>query len=210
LKKNFYKILGVTKESDAARIKKGYRRAAKRFHPDVSPQNEEKFREVQEAYETLSDPEKRALYDQEFLKKPVRKTRPFSTSPQPGPTSLLGEIERFFTDFNGFWENDLEGSFRSTRESRQDIYVTLRLTPSEARRGRKVPIDVPVWRECSRCHGTGRAKTLICGLCRGKGRTKAEVSVSVPIPPKVEDGMRLRILISAEGIRLVVTLRVTD
>jgi DnaJ-class molecular chaperone len=210
LKKNFYKILGVPEESDAAKIKKGYRRAAKRFHPDVSPRGEEKFKEVQEAYETLSDPGKRALYDQEFLRKPVAKATPFPTFSWPGPASLLDEIDRFFTHFDDFWENDLEDFFRSTRESRQDIYVTLRLTPSEARRGHKIPIAVPVWGECSRCHGTGRTKTLICGRCRGKGRTKTEERVSVPIPPKVEDGMRLRVPLSGEGIHLVVTLRVSD
>lgn len=200
----------MTKESDAAKIKKGYRRAAKRFHPDVSLQGEEKFKEVQEAYETLSDPEKRALYDQELLKKTVRKARPFSPSPWPEPASLFDEIERFFTHFDGFWENDLEGSFPSGRESWQDIYVTLRLTPSEAKRGLRIPVVVPVWRDCSRCYGTGRAKALICGLCRGKGRTKTEESVSVTIPPKVEDGVRLRFRLSAEGIRLVITIRVKD
>ena len=77
-------------------------------------------------------------------------------------------------------------------------------------RSLKIPIAVPVWRECSRCHGTGRARTLICGLCRGKGRTRTEERISVIIPPKVEDGMRIKVPIPKEEIDLVVTLRVTD
>jgi len=61
MKKNFYKVLGVNQKAGPERIRSAYRQAAKRYHPDVSPRNEEKFREVQEAYETLSNPEKKAL-----------------------------------------------------------------------------------------------------------------------------------------------------
>ena len=67
MKKDLYKILGVHREADSARIKKAYRVCAKQYHPDISPEEEERFKEIQNAYETLSDPEKRSNYDRGLL-----------------------------------------------------------------------------------------------------------------------------------------------
>jgi len=62
-KRNFYKVLNVKQDAGPSEIKRAYRSAAKRYHPDVSSENAEKFKQVQEAYETLSNPGKKTLYD---------------------------------------------------------------------------------------------------------------------------------------------------
>ena len=95
---NFYKVLGVNQKAGPDKIKRAYRKAAKRFHPDVSPRNGEKFREVQEAYETLSDPKKKALYDREVLEDRSPAVRPQSYYSHPSgsvPSSLFNQIEAF-------------------------------------------------------------------------------------------------------------------
>ena len=76
----------MNQKADPEKIKSAYRRAAKRYHPDISPKNEEKFKEVQEAYETLSDPEKKAVYDQKVLEKPNSN---MTRSPSLFPSNLF-------------------------------------------------------------------------------------------------------------------------
>ena len=99
MKKNFYKILGVNQKADPEKIKSAYRRAAKRYHPDISPKNEEKFKEVQEAYETLSDPEKKAVYDQQVLEKPnsgMRHDRLRDSPPIFSSFNIFNDMDDFF------------------------------------------------------------------------------------------------------------------
>ena len=66
MKEDFYRILGINQEADPAKIKRAYRGAVKRYHPDISPKDEERFKEVQAAYETLSDPKKRPFMMKSF------------------------------------------------------------------------------------------------------------------------------------------------
>jgi DnaJ-class molecular chaperone len=203
LKKDFYKILGVNREAGPARIKKAYRKAAKRYHPDISPKGADKFKEVQEAYETLSDPQKKGLYDQQFLQKPPFEPQIYSFhEPTVIRTHLFDEIDQIF----GF--DDLSEFFTEPEENSPHLSVEITLTPEEARGGCEIPLKVPFRSNCRRCHGTGRIRNLICGLCRGLGEEELEKEIRITIPSGLKERMKMRFSIGETY--LFVTLRVSQ
>jgi molecular chaperone DnaJ len=212
-KKDLYRILGVNQKADSVNIKKAYRRAAKKYHPDVSPKGEEKFKEVQEAYETLSDPEKKAVYDREISKRSVphpssgNYSQPLTTR----PSSLFDEIDKFFSTFEDFWmDRRPEFSGDWERDHADLLSLEITLTPSEARVGCEIPLRVPFWTDCRRCLGTGLKEGLICGLCRGRGRERNQKKIRITIPPGARNGMQIRIPLRTRDkrINLIATLRV--
>jgi len=214
MKRNFYKVLGVNQKADPEKIKRAYRQAAKRYHPDVSPRNEEKFREVQEAYDTLSDPDKKAIYDREMFEKRSPAVRPQSYYSYPlrsYPSSLFNETDAFFGRFEDFWGDPWADFFSEIEQSRQDLSVEIILTPSEARKGCKVPLEIPIWVVCRRCRGSGFVGELICGLCLGKGEERLEKKTKVAFPPGVRSGTVMRIPLRDLGLRggnLIATVKV--
>jgi molecular chaperone DnaJ len=214
MKKDFYKVLGVNQEAGPEKIRRAYRQAAKRYHPDVSSRNEEKFREVQEAYDTLSDPEKKALYDREISDKHSPAVSPeFHYSYPLGsyPSSLFDEIDPFFGRFDDFWVDERSDFFGERKQSHQDLSVEITLTPSEARRGCQVPLEIPIWVICRRCRESGFVGELICGHCRGKGEERLEKNLKVTIPPGVRSGAEMKIPLGDVGLRggdLIATVKV--
>ncbi len=214
MKKNFYRVLGVNPKASPDKIKRAYRKAAKRFHPDVSRRNGEKFREVQEAYETLSDPEKKALYDREVLKSRSPAVQPQSYYSYPSgsvPSSPFDEIEAFFGRFEDFWEDPWADFFSEIAQSHEDLSVEIILTPSEARKGCKVLLEIPIWNRCRRCRGTGYDKEWICSLCRGRGEERLEKKLRVTFPAGVKNGTEMRIPLRRLGLRggdLIATVKV--
>ncbi len=214
MKKDFYKVLGVNQKAGPEKIRRAYRQAAKRYHPDVSPKNEERFREVQEAYDTLSDPEKKALYDQEISDKRSPGNRPHPYYPYPlgsHPSSLFDEINSFFGRFEDLWVGEQSPFSRGAEQSHPPLAVEIILTPSEARRGCEVPLEIPIWVSCRRCRGSGFIGGLICGHCRGRGEEKLEKRVKVAIPPGVRSGTEMRIPLRNLELRggdLIATIKV--
>jgi molecular chaperone DnaJ len=214
--KDLYRILGVNQKADSDRIKKAYRRAVKKYHPDVSPKGEEKFKEVQQAYETLSDPEKKAIYDREISGKSILRPHPYSYSHplRTRPSSLFDEIDQFFSTFGDSWMEGRPEFFGEWEEDHTDLLsIEITLTPSEARNGCEIPLMIPFWADCRRCSGTGFQEGLICGLCRGCGKERIPKKIRITIPSGVKDGMRLRIPLKdrdLRGIDLIATLRVSQ
>jgi len=213
MKKNFYKVLGVDQKAGPEKIKRAFRQAAKRYHPDVSPRHGEKFREVQEAYETLSDPERKALYDREMLEKSAPLPKPHSFRPfQSYPSSLFDEIDEFFERFEDSVMGTGSGFFDEWEQRDTEFSVEITLTPSEARNGCKISLEMPFWADCRRCRGTGYVTGLICGFCRGRGKEKIKKKITLTIPSGVKNGMRIRIPLRGLDLRnvyLVATLRVS-
>ncbi len=209
-KKDLYRILGVNQKADSRKIKKAYRQAAKKYHPDISPKDEGKFREVQEAYETLSDPEKRAIYDRKISEKSVPHPSPYSNS---HPLSLFDEIEQLFSVFEFSWMDRWSHLFGERERSLMDLPVEIALTPSEARKGCKIPLEIPFWSNCRRCRGTGYVAELICGSCRGRGKERIQKKIRITIPSGVKNGMRIRIPLGYQdlkGIDVIATLRISQ
>jgi molecular chaperone DnaJ len=208
--KDYYSILNINRKAKPAQIKKAYRGAAKEHHPDISPQDEEKFKEIQEAYETLSDPERRAAYDRQEPETPVSLSRRYrSFGPVDFPYNLFDEIDRLFADPGDFWISNTRDFWRAREESRRNRPVEIVLTLEEARRGCRRSLRVPFRVNCTRCRGTGRVGGLICGLCRGQGEEKMEKNIRVDIPAGARDGMEMRIPLKdpdLKGADLLVTL----
>src|SRR5207253_1068551 len=164
--RDYYELLGVTREANADEIKRAFRRLARELHPDVSqePDAEHRFREVVEAYEVLSNSERRQLYDR-FGHAGLR-----SGGFQP-TTFDLGDLSDLFSAFFG---DDLFGvAGRGGRGRGADIAARVEIELAEAARGttREVPFQVAA--PCGRCAGNGAepgTEVSACPSCGGSGR----------------------------------------
>ncbi|MBR2254265.1 MAG: molecular chaperone DnaJ [Candidatus Methanomethylophilaceae archaeon] len=174
--RDYYEILGVEKTADADTIKKAYRSLAKKYHPDVSTDPKEvaeaKFKEISEAYEVLSDPEKRKLYDQ-YGHEGV--SQQFGQDGfQWSDFTRADDISDIFGDFFG-------GMFGGGRRSRsspnqgESLVYDLEVTLKDVLNGKSENIDVPRSVQCSACNGTGGkgGKVNTCRTCGGQGQVQS-------------------------------------
>lgn len=179
-KRDYYEVLGVEKTASAEEIKKAYRKKAIQYHPDKNPgdkEAEEKFKEAAEAYEVLSDPQKRQRYDQ------------FGMAGMQGAGGFSGggmSMEDIFSHFGDIFEGagfdfgDIgemfmggRGRSRGARVQRgSDMRVKVRLTLEEIAKGCEKKIKVRKLVACGDCHGTGSqdGTTETCPTCKGSGR----------------------------------------
>jgi molecular chaperone DnaJ len=173
-KRDFYEILGINKDASDDDIKKAYRKLAMKYHPDRNPDSkeaEDKFKEAKEAYEILSDGEKRRAYDA-FGHAGV--------NPQMGGGGRGPGFEGFgnFAETFGDIFGDIFGGQRGGRSQvfrGSDLRYNLEITLEQAARGTETKIRIPTMDECDTCHGTGakpgtQAKT--CHTCGGQGQVR--------------------------------------
>jgi len=184
--KDYYDILGVDKKVSKDELKKAYRKLARKYHPDLNPGDktaENKFKELTEAYEVLSDEKKRAEYDQ------------FGKTPFGGGSGGPGFDYRTYTqgdhfDFGGFGDifSDLFGAGGRQEQQEQgghDLVMGLDLSLEEAFSGVTRPISFNREISCKSCHGTGAETYQQCSTCRGTGRiaaSKGFFKTSQPCP----------------------------
>ena len=175
-KRDYYEVLGVSKTATDAEIKSAFRKLAKKYHPDVSKEENaaEKFKEVQEAYAVLSDPEKRKKYDQ------------FGHSAFQNNGGGAGGFQGFdgfdFGDMGDIFDDILGGfgfssnSRRSANGPRKGNDVLYRMTISfdEAVHGCEKDIDLDTVDNCPNCHGEGGFNSKTCPECRGSGTISSE------------------------------------
>ena len=175
-KRDFYEVLGVPKNASEDEIKKAYRKLAMKHHPDRNQGDagkaaEDKFKEAKEAYEMLSDAQKRAAYDQYGH----AGVDPNMRGPGgPGAEGFGGFAEAFGDIFGDmFGQSGGRGRGGAGRVYRgSDLSYAMEVTLEEAARGKDAQIRIPSWDACETCHGSGAkpgtsAKT--CGTCQGAG-----------------------------------------
>ncbi len=226
IEKDYYEILGVARTATQEEIKKAYRKMALKYHPDRNPDDkeaEDKFKEASEAYEVLSDPEKRQIYDQ-FGHEGLRGT---GFTGFRGFEDVFASFGDIFGEFFGFGGRTQTGPARG-----DDLRYDLRITFEEAAFGKEVELEIPrttpcetcggtgakpgthpitcptcggrgqitrsqgffsVRTTCPTCQGTGQIIPEPCPTCQGTGRVRKKRKVSLKIPPGVDTGSRLRL-----------------
>lgn len=176
-KRDYYKVLDVAKNATEADIKKAYRRLAMKFHPDRNPgdkEAEEKFKEAKEAYEVLTDAQKRAIYDQHGH-------AGIDAARQGGGGGPGGFGGQEFGDIFGEVFGDIFGGGGGRRGGRSQVFrgadlrYELELDLPQAVFGHSFELDLPKLMECETCHGTGAAKghtPTTCDTCNGNGQVR--------------------------------------
>ena len=201
--KDYYKVLGVKRGASEQEIKQAYRKLARKLHPDVNPGDktaEARFKEVNEAYEVLSDKDKRAKYDMygdqwqhaDQFARAGGQQNPFQSNWQTREFRFEeGDLGSIFGDLFGTRGT---GGFRRgrTRES-LDIETPVEVTLEEAYQGTSRLMSLEAQTPCSTCQGTGRIRNVACSICRGTGLVITLKRIEVQIPPGVTNGSRVRI-----------------
>jgi len=221
--KDYYQVLGIPRNATDKDIKRAYRQLARKYHPDVNPGDktaEARFKEINEAHEVLSDPEKRKKYDKygdqwqyadQFEKAGASASRGGTQwSRQRGPfTSYdyedagdLGDIfDNLFRGFNN--GGGASQSFSRPRHAENTIEVTL----EEAYAGASRTFQLQTEEVCPNCGGTGKSGTRgnICPSCGGAGRISRVKRLEVKIPAGVAEGSKIRLAgegpVSRSGVR---------
>jgi molecular chaperone DnaJ len=169
-KRDFYEVLGVTREADDGALKSAFRKLAMQYHPDRNNgdrSSEVKFKEINEAYDILKDPQKRAAYDRFGH-------RAFETGSGFGAGG--GGFSSFSDIFDEFFGGFGAGQRRSGRERGSDLRYNLEITLEDAFAGKTVEIEVPTSVTCDVCTGSGAkpgTSPTTCPTCRGAGRVRA-------------------------------------
>lgn len=169
-KRDYYEVLGVTRGSDESAIKSAYRKLAHQFHPDKNPEDkqaEERFKEASEAYEVLSDPDRRARYDQFGHLNGAQ-------APGPGDFPFGGGINDIFGDLFGEMFGQAQRS-RVRHQRGSDLRYHLELTFEQAAFGTNARITVPRSKACTSCKGSGAKPGTgprVCPTCGGAGEIR--------------------------------------
>jgi molecular chaperone DnaJ len=207
---DYYEVLGIERSASAAEIKKAYRKLARKYHPDVNPDNaeaEKKFKEIQEAYAVLSDAEKRKQYDTfgrvdgipDMGFDPFRQASS-SWRDAGGVNVDFGDFARGTGGFQDLGDifGELFGRGRTSRARRQprrgaDQEVEVEIAFVDAVRGTAVAIPVQRQVGCTTCNRGGNVEGRPCPSCHGSGVLISTERLRVKIPEGVADGQRVRV-----------------
>jgi hypothetical protein len=219
--KDYYIILGVSPTATTRSIQRAFRTLAKQYHPDrVGSQGTSAFQDVVEAYEVLSNPERREIYDRRL--RPAESTERYGSQPEP----LIPEPSRYM---QRLWDDPLRleqqsilydfmtirPSFEALRaralrnftgagvpkgERVESLNIEVILSPDETRRGGVLRLGVPVFAPCMRYADTGHTWGVACLACMGQGMCEQEKMVAVRMPPQVRHGTILEMPLRGLGL----------
>jgi DnaJ-class molecular chaperone len=208
--KDYYKVLGVTRAASGEDIKKAFRKLARRYHPDVNPGDkkaEARFKEINEAYEVLSDPAKREKYDtlgpnwQEQFGSGFSERRAYQYTGNGGRSFFdSGPIGAGSSGFSDFFEtffgrsNSAAGSRSGMRRSVGDnIEQPVDVTLQEAYIGASRTFNIQSTEACPTCAGTCEVGGRVCTNCAGQGSIARNKRIQVKIPAGVDNGAKIRV-----------------
>jgi len=207
--KDYYEVLGVKRDVTADQIRQAYRKLARKHHPDVNPGDrvaEEKFKDINEAYEVLSDPEKRKRYDQ--LGPNWKDGAEFTPPPGWGRVNVqFDDLGNIFGGggFSDFFETlfggpksapqgeHRRGSSRSRPDRGQDAEAEMEITLEDAHKGGRHRITLQGSRSCPACGGTGATGGAVCTTCGGAGYTSSPKTIDVNIPAAAREGSVIKL-----------------
>jgi curved DNA-binding protein len=203
--KDYYEILGVKRDATEEQIRQAYRRLARKYHPDFNRGNkaaEEKFKEINEANEVLSDPQKRKRYDAlgsnwksgaDFTPPPGWKQS--STVRDSGGVFSKGSFSDFFEAI--FGSKVARNAVHASASQIADTELVISL--ETAHRGGINRILIRSQQACSACNGVGKSRSVVCHICRGSGAVLAPRAIDVNIPPGARDGSIIRVPAGKRG-----------
>jgi molecular chaperone DnaJ len=225
--RDYYEVLGVSRTAGDAELKKAFRQLAMQYHPDKNPGDkvaEDRFKEVNEAYAVLSDPDKRTYYDR------------FGTA-APGAGGFSGDFGSLFNDLFDVFAGGGRGRRQRVFQG-EDLQYELKITLEQVATGLETKIQIPRMetcdacagssmepgsrrvacemcrgrgevrmsqgfmtfaRTCPKCQGAGELNQNPCRTCRGEGRRATERLLSIQIPAGIDDGMQLRLTGEGSG-----------
>ena len=199
---NLYDTLGVPRSASDKQIKQAYRRLARKHHPDVNPGDkgaEERFKQINRAYEVLSDPQKRSKYDR--YGEQWEQAEAFEKARQAGPG--FGGAQTFEFDLNdilgrgGGSESIFDvfrgGGRRAGPLRGQNVEYATELTLEEAYQGTTRVMRLQSQEACPTCGGSGRIAGAVCHVCQGQGLRARPKRLEVKIPAGARDGTRVRV-----------------
>ena len=225
MSKEYYLLLGVSADAAPDEIKAAYRRRALEFHPDQSAGRNDPFLELQEAYDVLSDPMRRAGYDRRASTMPtLHGERLFSYEATPmEPSQNRAEVRRALRPAGAFEEISLAESFatfhpsfeelfarlwsnfttitRPKAETLQSLTVEVPLSPDQARSGGQLRIIVPARATCPSCDGRGSIGFYECWRCAGHGAITSEFPVTIAYPAGLVNDYVIQLPLENFGIR---------
>ncbi len=201
--KDYYKVLGVSRDAEAADIKKAYRRLARKHHPDVNPGNadaERRFKEIQEAYAVLSDADKRRQYDTYGTVDEIPSSG-FDPFRRAGQWQEAGPVHFSFSEAGIPDLGDLFGEVFSGRTTARrarpragsDQEMTVEIGFEEAVRGTTLTLPIQRRVRCDTCGGSGGEGPRGCPACHGAGVVIASERLRVKVPEGIDDGKRVRV-----------------
>jgi molecular chaperone DnaJ len=176
---DFYIVLGLEREATLSDIKRAYRRLARKLHPDINPGDRlaaAQFRQIAEAYETLSDPDRRHRYDTAGLGAPAAEATTFGFEGFDFSVSVSGSSASTFGDlFADVFHQRQSAARRGAPERGVDLHQSLTFSFEEAMRGGQHDVIVTRLEHCATCRGTGRLRTAEsrCRQCHGSGLVKS-------------------------------------
>lgn len=208
--KDYYAMLGVQKTASEKEIKAAYRKLARKWHPDANPDDakaaEEKFKEIQEAYEVLGDPQKRKKYDalgsdweraseqaeHQQRYRSGRSATTFDFGDPNGEFRASGFSDFFETFFSGIGRHETD--YTDVPRRGKDLEGSIEISLRDAYAGGTKSVALQIDDVCSVCGGTGLKARRVCQTCHGTGRVVKTKMLEVRIPAGVRDGSHIRLL----------------